>query len=125
MTSDHSNATREVTFAWPPDSKDSYVTISVPISSLNEEFIDSAFMKSVGCTQYPGGCTAMERDHRFAPAVPLGEHWRHKYLVDFDGMGYSARVFALLASDSAVVKSTVYREFFSDWIQPWYVILTF
>jgi len=61
----------------------------------------------------------MERDHRFADPVPLGEHWRHKYLIDFDGMGYSARLFALLASDSAVVKSTVYREFFSDWIQPW------
>lgn len=61
----------------------------------------------------------MEKEHRFAEYVPLGEHWKYKWLVDFDGMGYSARVFALLASESAVVKSTIYREFWSDWIQPW------
>jgi len=119
MTSDHSNSTHEVTFAWPPTSSDSFVTVTVPSLALNEELIDSAFTNAVGCLSYPGGCVALERDHRFAETVPLGEHWRHKYLVDFDGMGYSARVFALLASDSAVVKSTVYREFFSDWIQPW------
>ncbi|KAG8991784.1 capsule-associated protein CAP1 [Tulasnella sp. 427] len=61
----------------------------------------------------------MRKDHRFADAVPLGEHWKYKYLIDFDGMGYSARLFAFLMSESAVIKSTVYKEFFSDWIQPW------
>jgi hypothetical protein len=61
----------------------------------------------------------MRKDHRFADAVPLGENWKHKYLIDIDGMGYSARLFALLKSESAVLKSTVYTEFMSEWIQPW------
>lgn len=34
-------------------------------------------------------------------------------------MGYSGRFMAFMASDSAVIKSTVYKEYFTDWIQPW------
>lgn len=102
-----------------PPGTDHYVEAKVPIGDLNEVIMDAAFTKAVGCTQYPGGCDRMRKDHRFADAVPLGENWRHKYLIDLDGMGYSARYFALLASESAVMKATVYTEFFSDWIEPW------
>ena len=39
--------------------------------------------------------------------------WRsYKYLIGLDGISYSARSMALLASDSAVIKSTVYKEYF-------------
>ena|ERR1700761_8261257 len=124
MASDQSYTNRSVTFAWPPSSPSEFITVDVPIRDLNDELMDAGFTKAVGCTQYPGGCEALERDYRFAEAVPLGAHWRHKYLVDFDGMGYSARLFAFLASDSAVIKSSVYKEFFSDWIQPWYALFS-
>ncbi|KAG8859740.1 capsule-associated protein CAP1 [Tulasnella sp. 330] len=118
MTSDSSDANRTVVFPYPPGTPD-YTFTKVPVAKLNEEIMDTAFTKAVGCTQYPGGCDGMRKDHRFADAVPLGEHWKYKYLIDFDGMGYSARLFAFLMSESAVIKSTVYKEFFSDWIQPW------
>lgn len=118
MTSDSSDANRTVVFPYPPGTPD-YAFTKVPVAKLNEEIMDTAFTKAVGCTQYPGGCDGMRKDHRFADAVPLGEHWKYKYLIDFDGMGYSARLFAFLMSESAVIKSTVYKEFFSDWIQPW------
>jgi len=121
MSSDQSDANRTVIFADPPGT-DSFTYAKVPIAQLNNDFMDAAFTKAVGCMHYnPGGCEGLRRDHRFADAVPLGEHWRHKYLIDLDGMGYSARFFSFLASDSAVLKSTVYREYFSDWIQPWFV----
>jgi len=121
MSSDQSDANRTVIFADPPG-MDSFTYAKVPITQLNSDFMDTAFTKAVGCVNYnPGGCEGLRRDHRFSDAVPLGEHWRHKYLIDLDGMGYSARFFAFLASDSAVLKSTVYREYFSDWIQPWCV----
>ena len=124
-SSDKSDANRTVVFADPPGT-DSFTYAKLPIKQLNVDFMDTAFTKAVGCMHYnPGGCEGLRRDHRFADAVPLGEHWRHKYLIDLDGMGYSARLFAFLASDSAVLKSTVYREYFSDWIQPWCVLLHF
>ncbi|WVQ76240.1 hypothetical protein IAR50_005905 [Cryptococcus sp. DSM 104548] len=118
MTSDQSDSNKTVVFADPPGTNN-YISAPVPIGELNKEIMDVAFTKAVGCTQYPGGCDGMRKDHRFADAVPLGENWRHKYLIDVDGMGYSARLFALLKSESAVVKSTVYTEFMSEWLQPW------
>ncbi|KAJ3571640.1 hypothetical protein NP233_g3610 [Leucocoprinus birnbaumii] len=109
---------RAVTFADPPTSN-TYKTTLVPLTHLNTELMDAAFVKSVGSDSYPGGEKALKRDHRFGDSVPLGEHWKYRYLVDLDGMSYSGRFLAFLASDSVPIKSTVYEEWFSDWIQPW------
>ena len=97
MASDTSDAERTVFFADPPGSTN-FISAKVPIAELNANMMDVAFTKAVGCTQYPGGCDGMRKDHRFADAVPLGENWRHKYLIDVDGMGYSARLFALVGN---------------------------
>ncbi|KAF8064866.1 hypothetical protein FPV67DRAFT_1419057 [Lyophyllum atratum] len=118
MASDQSTANRTVTFADPPSSSH-YVSAPVPIASLNKEIMDTAFVKAVSAEAYPGGLQALTDVHRFGDSVPLGKHWSYKYLVDFDGMSYSGRFLAFLASDSVPVKATVYEEYFSDWIQPW------
>ncbi|KAJ3726823.1 hypothetical protein C8R42DRAFT_573612, partial [Lentinula raphanica] len=39
----------------------------------------------------------------------IGGHWKYKYLLDLDGMSYSGRFMAFLASDSVPVKSTLMR----------------
>ncbi|KAF5350516.1 hypothetical protein D9756_008536 [Leucocoprinus leucothites] len=109
---------RLITFADPPNSN-RYITASVPLTHLNNEIMDVAFVKAVAAESYPGGEEALLRDHRFSDSVPLGEHWKYRYLVDLDGMSYSGRFLAFLASDSVPIKSTVYEEWFSDWIQPW------
>ena len=81
--------------------------------------MDTAFVNPKG--RYPGGKEELRKHHRFAMSVPLGEHWAYKYLIDLDGMGYSGRFMAFLASESAVIKSTVWREYLTDWLQPWCV----
>ncbi|KZT26069.1 glycosyltransferase family 90 protein [Neolentinus lepideus HHB14362 ss-1] len=118
MASDRSRTEHTVVFLDPSGSGE-YLSTVVPASALNEELMDVAFTTAVDKNNYPGGLATMQKELRFSDPVPLGEHWSHKYLVDFDGMSYSGRFMAFLASDSAVVKSTVYQEFFSDWIQPW------
>jgi hypothetical protein len=118
MTSDAAEANKTITFADPP-STSNFVSANVPTWAVNDEIMDVAFVKSTG--HYPGGPDALKRDHRFHDAVPLGGHFSYKYLVDLDGMAYSGRFMAFLASDSAVIKSTVYQEYLSDWIQPWFV----
>ncbi|KAJ7910287.1 glycosyltransferase family 90 protein [Mycena leptocephala] len=87
-----------------------YTTVPVPLAALNADVMDTAFVKAV----VPVG-----PEHRFGNSVQLGESWRYKYLLDLDGMGYSGRFMAFLASDSVPVKATVYDEFFSEWIEPW------
>jgi hypothetical protein len=121
MAGDRDNLnTRTVVFAHPRNLSQ-YFSARVPVGSLNEEIIDAAFVKAVGGDHYPGGLAVMRHDLRFARKVPLGQNWAYKYLIDIDGMSYSARFMAFLASDSVPVKSTVYREYFEDWIQPWCV----
>jgi hypothetical protein len=123
MTNDRSSDRRTIIFADPPASSSRYVSVDVPVKALNEELMDTAFVKAINSDNYPGGLEAMHQDMQFGDAVPLGAHWSYKYLVDLDGMSYSARFLSFLASDSVPVKSTIYEEFFSDWIQPWYAFL--
>jgi len=106
MTTDHSDANKTVVFAEPPGTNN-FISASVPVGELNEDIMDIAFTKAVGCTQYPGGCDGMRKEHRFADAVPLGENWRHKYLIDIDGMGYSARLFSLVRYTSRIERGSM------------------
>jgi hypothetical protein len=119
MTSDDSTLNYTITFADPPDSS-RFVSAKVAVKSLNDEIMDVAFVKAVGEGNYHGGLPSMMEDYRFDHAVALGEHWAYKYLIDLDGQSYSGRFMGFMASDSAVMKGTVYREYYSDWIQPWY-----
>ncbi|TDL21463.1 glycosyltransferase family 90 protein [Rickenella mellea] len=118
LASDHSDIRKAIVFSDPPNSA-KYQQANVPIAKLNDEIMDVAFVKLTGYANYPGGRAAVMTENRFAESVPFGHHWKYKYLLDIDGKGYSARFLAFLASDSAVIKSTVYSEYFSDWIQPW------
>ena len=120
MASSTSNSNRTIVFADPPTSTN-YVYASVPMASLNQEIMDVAFVTSVDYYHYPGGLEQQMIDHRFDDAAILSDYWAHKYILDLDGMSYSGKFFAFLGSDSAVIKSSVYEEFFSDWIQPWCV----
>jgi len=118
LASGNSETNRTIVFADPPDSSN-FVYASVPISSLNQEIMDVAFVSSVDFDHYPGGLSQQVLDHRFDDAAILSDYWTHKYLLDLDGMSYSGKFFAFLGSDSVVIKSSIYQEFFSDWIQPW------
>ena len=121
MASESSLTNRTILFADHPGGQ-TYVYTEVPTGNLNKEMMDVAFVKLVDSFNFPGGIGALLRDYRFDEGgVNLGDHWKHKYLLDIDGMGYSGRFFSFLESDSAVIKATVYREFFEDWIQPWFV----
>ncbi|KZT55630.1 glycosyltransferase family 90 protein [Calocera cornea HHB12733] len=99
---------------------ESWTETRIDVNSLRTAAMDVGFTKAVQCAPYkPGGCDGMMRDYTFVDKVPLYEAYKSKILLDLDGMGYSARSMALLASKSALVKSTIYREFFDDWLQPW------
>lgn len=116
----HESATTNVTIMHAsPLRPDTFISTTVPAKDVNSDLMDVAFVSATG--SYPGGETELRKLHRFADSVPLGKHWSYKYLIDLDGMSYSGRFMGLMASDSAVLKSTVYKEYFSDWLQPWYV----
>ncbi|KAJ7677734.1 glycosyl transferase family 90-domain-containing protein [Mycena polygramma] len=53
-------------------------------------------------------------------SVPRENVYRYKYVLDVDGNSFSGRYLGLLRSGSLVFKSTVFEEYFSDWLRPFY-----
>ncbi|KAJ7638349.1 glycosyl transferase family 90-domain-containing protein [Roridomyces roridus] len=49
---------------------------------------------------------------------PREDVYRFKYLFDVDGNSFSGRYHGLLKSGSLVFKSTIFTEYFSDWLKP-------
>ncbi|KAJ7696055.1 glycosyl transferase family 90-domain-containing protein [Mycena rosella] len=73
-----------------------------------------------------GHCTdACDRERIIAeynitgPRAPRVEVAKFKYLLDVDGNTFSGRFLTLLKSGSLVFKSTVFEEYFNDWIRPY------
>ncbi|KAJ7447251.1 glycosyl transferase family 90-domain-containing protein [Mycena latifolia] len=51
-------------------------------------------------------------------SAPREEVYKYKYLFDVDGNSFSGRYFGLLRSGSLVFKTTVFAEYFNDWLRP-------
>lgn len=67
----------------------------------------------------PELCAKIEREYAFKPRVDRPEHNRAKYLLDVDGNGWSARFKRLMSSRSAVLKATIFPEWYADRVQEW------
>ena len=121
MTFRESPLNRTAIFPSSP-SREEYAVRDIPASKLNLEIVNSGFSKALECEDVkPDGCKTVEKTFHFTDDEGFHAHWKYKYVVDIDGMSYSARFRAFLKSDSAPIKATIYREFFTEWIQPWFV----
>lgn len=77
-----------------------------------------------------GGFTAMKNCDAECPeeevrktygiggALPKENEFNHKYLLDIDGNTFSGRYLGMLRGNSLVFKSTIFTEFFEDWLRP-------
>lgn len=108
--------------SWEPYMhEDEYDAAESEIEKIKKDFesdtrIDVAFSEAVDCDPV---CDAIQSEYRFANHSLIETNWRHKYLIDLDGYGYSARFLPFLKSNSLVFKSTINKEWFSNWITPW------
>ena len=50
---------------------------------------------------------------------PASEPYRYKYVFDIDGNSFSGRFYRLLASNSAVLKTTIFKEWHDERLVPW------
>ncbi|KAJ7758522.1 glycosyl transferase family 90-domain-containing protein [Mycena maculata] len=57
--------------------------------------------------------------HITGPQSPKEDVYQYKYLLDVDGNTFSGRYLGLLKSGSLVFKSTVFDEYFNDWLRPY------
>ena len=95
----------------------SLVSMSAPGPKINEHTTDVG----LACDAQLGECAEQQRlGYRIVQPGPMNEAWRHRYVLDLDEVGLSPRFPALMESRSAVIKASMQREFWQDWIVPWY-----
>ncbi|KAK4054449.1 hypothetical protein OIV83_000943 [Microbotryomycetes sp. JL201] len=112
---------RLVRFDTPTATGDVIAERNVSTSELMDRYIDFAFTGKAGqCSEEDGSCQAVRDLFDFQRPFGWNEANEYKYMLDIDGNAWSGRFHRLLSSNSVVLKSTIFPEWYASWIQPWY-----
>ncbi|BGP16485.1 hypothetical protein JCM10213_001178 [Rhodosporidiobolus nylandii] len=103
-----------------PRGVESLVEKNVSTLSLMNRYVDFAFTGREGqCSEEDGSCEAVRELFDFQRAFGWNEANEYKYMLDLDGNAWSGRFHRLLSTNSVVLKSTIFPEWYAGWIQPW------
>ncbi|GAA6001465.1 hypothetical protein JCM10207_006679 [Rhodosporidiobolus poonsookiae] len=103
-----------------PQGVESLVERNVSTLALMDRYVDFAFTGKEGqCSEEDGSCEAVRQLFDFQRAFGWNEANEYKYMLDLDGNAWSGRFHRLLSSNSVVLKSTIFPEWYVNWIQPW------
>ena len=91
--------------------------VQMPHKIAKNDALDVAFTSLDGCGHEKVCQAVRDGQYNIGERVPLIDVIKYKLLADIDGMAYSARFMALFESKAAVIKSTIYSEYWSDQIQ--------
>ncbi|CCA67724.1 related to CAP1-Cryptococcus gattii [Serendipita indica DSM 11827] len=72
------------------------------------------------CNEPPPFCENISKEVEFLQVVPQSRGQDAKYVIDIDGNGWSQRYARLLSSGSVVFKSTIFPEWNTEWLVPFY-----
>ncbi|GFZ43509.1 hypothetical protein JCM24511_01229 [Saitozyma sp. JCM 24511] len=88
------------------------------IDRLNTDLMDVAFVdEPIQCD--PEICEIVKETYAYKGRKDWKAGNQYKYLLDLDGNGWSARFKRLMSTNSVVLKSTIFPEWYQDRIQPW------
>lgn len=103
-----------------------------PLAQLNAELMDVAFVdEPIQCA--PTECAQVKGAYKFGTRLNWAQANQYKYLLDIgeystimekvrlmkvDGNGWSARFKRLMTTNSVILKSTIFPEWYTDRIQP-------
>ncbi|WOO78997.1 Beta-1,2-xylosyltransferase 1 [Vanrija pseudolonga] len=89
------------------------------LSKLNDQLMDVAFVDTPIQCEPKALCDQISKEYKFGDRMTWVAANEFKYQLDIDGNGWSARFKRLMTTNSAIVKSTIFPEWYSDRIQPW------
>ncbi|GAA5894159.1 uncharacterized protein JCM6883_003736 [Sporobolomyces salmoneus] len=103
------------------DENDLMRSIEVLNYRVNPLFLDTGMVgPAVQCVQEDGTCDKMfEVFQGYDKRISFDRASLYKYVLDVDGNSWSGRFRRLMLSNAAVVKATIFREFWTDWAIPW------
>ncbi|ORX37296.1 glycosyl transferase family 90-domain-containing protein [Kockovaella imperatae] len=92
------------------------------VKKMNDFFFD---MKLAGrplqCMEDDGTCADMQEEIDFAPFQSSDDLNKHKFLLDIDGNGWSGRFRRLMRTNSLVIKTSLFTEWFQPHLIPWFM----
>ncbi|GAA5820035.1 hypothetical protein JCM11251_005458 [Rhodosporidiobolus azoricus] len=103
------------------DEHDLMHAVEVPNYRVNPLFLDTGMVgPAVQCVQEDGTCDKMfEVFQGYDKRISFDRASLYKYVLDVDGNSWSGRFRRLMLSNAAVVKATIFPEFWTDWAIPW------
>ncbi|GAA5909757.1 hypothetical protein JCM6882_002666 [Rhodosporidiobolus microsporus] len=84
-----------------------------------DEYLDVKFMGWPKQCGDKAACAAFEKEFEWDQFMEEQEQNEYKYVLDVDGNGWSGRFHRLMASNTLVLKSTIFPEWYSERVQPW------
>ncbi|KAL1408186.1 hypothetical protein Q8F55_004991 [Vanrija albida] len=78
---------------------------------------------AIQCDEDDGTCDDMEREIDFAPFQRSPAMNKHKFLLDIDGNGWSGRFRRLMSTNSVVIKTGIFSEWFQPHLIPWFMYI--
>ncbi|KAJ1307235.1 hypothetical protein OPQ81_001349 [Rhizoctonia solani] len=85
---------------------------------LNERLMDVAFAGNPIQCEEPV-CTQMKSIFEYRSHMSWPEANEYKYILDIDGNGWSARFKRLMTTNSMILKTTIFPEWYMDRVMPW------
>lgn len=64
-------------------------------------------------------CDIQRRKLGITNRVQFDQHWKHRFLFDLDGAGFSGRFLPFLQSSSLPFRAAIFRQWFDSRITPW------
>lgn len=119
LTNDRSDAIRRVLTTGADNQ--TLTAYEESLDQLNKRYFDIKFAGGpVSCSQDDGTCERMKHHLPFtSDRMDQAEANLYKYVIDVDGNGWSGRFYRLMSTNSAVLKSSGFTEWWGDRIQPW------
>ncbi|KAG8745102.1 Glycosyltransferase Family 90 domain containing protein [Ceratobasidium sp. 414] len=85
---------------------------------MNERLFDIAFAgEPIQCEEPV--CTEMKSIFEYRGRMDWSAANRYKYIMDIDGNGWSARFKRLMTTNSMILKTTIFPEWYMDRVMPW------
>ncbi|GAA5999999.1 hypothetical protein JCM10207_006007 [Rhodosporidiobolus poonsookiae] len=102
-----------------PEGLGPVTTFTARAQALAQQWFDFKFLEAPKQCDDPAVCKAFENEFLWDDFMEQEEQNEYKYVIDVDGNGWSGRFHRLMSTNSLVLKSTIFPEWYSDMIQPW------
>ncbi|KAF2012960.1 glycosyltransferase family 90 protein [Aaosphaeria arxii CBS 175.79] len=102
-----------------------FSTVTRHPSTILEKLATKLDIAFVAPITHCGGNDCDIQTAEFSPlppeqSVPFEQHWRYRYLFDADGAGFSGRFIPFLHSNSAVLKTALFRQWYEGRVTAWH-----